>query len=500
MNKISDLTLKINRDEFLHYYHAHSNADTAAHFGISLYYVKLLLDNYGAIAHTKQENYKLSCMQKYGVDNVFKNSEVKGRIITAKLNKYNNVNFNNPDKRKKTCLSKYGTPSASGNVEVQNKVRQTNLDKYGVDNQFKRVDYIQECILKKYGSLHEFYSVQNNSREKTFQKLYGVSNPAQIVENRKLAIKKGRETLRKRYGVESATLLPQVIFHNGNTATSIPNKKFATLLNDNNILFKQEFIISRYSYDFKIDNKLIEINPFATHNSTWSPFGDKNIKTFDYHFNKTLIAKENGYRCINVWDWDNVDKIISLLKDRETVYARKCEIKIINNKLCKEFLNEHHLQGYSKSEINIALCYCNDIVAVMTFGKPRYNKNYEYELIRYCSCYNVVGGAEKLFSYFIKNYNPKSIISYCDNSKFGGKVYKQLNFGLRDYGKPSKHWYNPKTMKHITDNLLRQRGFDQLLGREYGCYGKGTSNEELMLQHGFVEIFDCGQSSYIWEK
>ena len=50
---------------------------------------------------------------------------------------------------------------------------------------------------------------------------------------------------------------------------------------------------------------------------------------------------------------------------------------------------------------------------------------------------------------------------------------------------------------HITDNLLRQQGFDRLLGDIFGTYGKGTSNEELMLEHGFVEIYDCGQAVYI---
>lgn len=62
----------------------------------------------------------------------------------------------------------------------------------------------------------------------------------------------------------------------------------------------------------------------------------------------------------------------------------------------------------------------------MSFGKPRYNKNYECELLRLCTKngYAVVGGAEKLFSYFVKTHNPKSVISYCDLSKFMGNVYK----------------------------------------------------------------------------
>ena len=53
------------------------------------------------------------------------------------------------------------------------------------------------------------------------------------------------------------------------------------------------------------------------------------------------------------------------------------------------------------------------------------------------------------------------------------------------------------TKQHITDNLLRQRGFDQLFKTDYG---KGISNEELMLNAKFVEIYDCGQSTYIYNR
>ena len=129
----------------------------------------------------------------------------------------------------------------------------------------------------------------------------------------------------------------------------------------------------------------------------------------------------------------------------------------------------------------------------MTFDKPRYDKNYEYEIIRYCYNKNIVGGSEKLFKYFIDKYHPKSIISYCDNSKFTGGVYTRLGFKLDNYGQPARHWYNIKTKKHITNNLLVKHGFDHLFGTNYG---KGTSNEELMIENDFVEIYDAGQSRY----
>ena len=52
----------------------------------------------------------------------------------------------------------------------------------------------------------------------------------------------------------------------------------------------------------------------------------------------------------------------------------------------------------------------------MTFGKTRFSKKYEWELLRFCSKlnYHVVGAAGKLLSYFEKTYQPKSLVSYAD--------------------------------------------------------------------------------------
>ena len=45
----------------------------------------------------------------------------------------------------------------------------------------------------------------------------------------------------------------------------------------------------------------------------------------------------------------------------------------------------------------------------------------------------------------------------------------------------------------ITANLLRQRGYDQLFKTDYG---KGTSNEQLMIENGWLPVYDCGQAVY----
>lgn len=184
---------------------------------------------------------------------------------------------------------------------------------------------------------------------------------------------------------------------------------------------------------------------------------------------------------------------------RDRIYARQCSVVTVSVEDSRLFLDAYHFQNYARSEIRLGLEYNGKLVSIMTFGKPRYNSNYEYELIRYCSCLDVIGGAERLFKHFIRRYNPSSVISYCDDSKFNGNTYLKLGFVYTNTS-IGKHWVSIKNGKHITDNLLRQRGFDQLLGKEYGYYGTGTSNEQLMLEHGFVEIFDAGQSTYVWKN
>ena len=55
----------------------------------------------------------------------------------------------------------------------------------------------------------------------------------------------------------------------------------------------------------------------------------------------------------------------------------------------------------------------------MTFGKSRYDKNHDVELLRLCTKpgYTVIGGASRLFSYATNEFGLNNIISYCDRSK-----------------------------------------------------------------------------------
>lgn len=104
----------------------------------------------------------------------------------------------------------------------------------------------------------------------------------------------------------------------------------------------------------------------------------------------------------------------------------------------------------------------------MTFGKPRFNKNYEWEMIRFCNKrnYNVVGAASKLLKYFISVYKPKSIISYADAKYSNGNLYKKIGFTYIGKSSPNYFYFkNNKILgriqcqKHKLNNILEN--FDE---------------------------------------
>lgn len=335
--------------------------------------------------------------------------------------------------------------------------------------------------------------------------------------NYKSGTKKAMETVKKKYGVNNPFQIEEVRIRallSQNNTISKPNIEFAEKLG---IEYKKELVgkvfekkVRKYSYDLFYKNILLEINPTITHNTLISINKNWKVKEKDYHQLKSLNAKEHGYRCIHIFDWDDLEKISYLLNDKEKIMARKCEVKEIDSKTAKEFINKYHLQNYVASKIKIGLFYKNELVEVMTFGKPRYNSNFEWELLRLCSHkdFFILGGASKIFSYFIKKYNPKSIISYCDISKFDGNIYEKLGFKENNSSGPSKHWYKvldseiilPKIpQSHITDNMLRMHGWSRIVGDyNYELAQKGDSNEELMIKSGYLPIYDCGQSRYEW--
>ena len=221
-----------------------------------------------------------------------------------------------------------------------------------------------------------------------------------------------------------------------------------------------------------------------------------------YKFEK---CKKQGVRLIRITEpeWlKNNNKIKNFIKaifgfSDKKIYARNCVIKEIDNKIYKEFCAENHLQGFSPATVKLGLFFENELVQIMSFGKPRFNKKVEWELIRECSKlgYFIIGGKEKLLKYFERTYKPKSILSYCEKDKFSGKSYIRNGFKLYKESQPSYTYY----YKHDYISLSRLNFQKHKLKNLLESFDENLTEWENMKNNGYMRLFDYGNFVFIKE-
>jgi hypothetical protein len=219
-----------------------------------------------------------------------------------------------------------------------------------------------------------------------------------------------------------------------------------------------------------------------------------------YHLNKSKKSSLNGYSLIHIFDYqwyqkqDIIKSIISTkLKKNISIPARKCIVKKIKSKAKNEFLNKTHLQGQCNSRVNLGLYYNNELVAVCTFGRARYTKQFEYELIRFSSELNctIVGGFSKLISHFIKMYNPKNIFTYCDRAISNGNVYTKNNFKL--IGVTGSNYFYFKGANVYSREVFQKHK----LSNKISIFDRNLTEYENMLINGYDRYWDCGNYKFI---
>ena len=286
--------------------------------------------------------------------------------------------------------------------------------------------------------------------------------------------------------------------HNLENMFTYVKSSYETELNDiytNLFESNDKKILSPYEIDLYNDDKHIGIE---FNGNYWH--GEK-IKDKRYHQQKSLLAEDKGIFLYHIfeYEWNTkreqiFNQLNNLLGLNQTkIYARKCVIKEVNNTEKRQFLGINHLQGDDISSIRLGLYYNDELVSLMTFVKPRFNKKYQWELSRFCSkagC-NVIGGASKLFKHFIKTYNPKSIISYSNIAHTRGNLYKTLGMTLQGISEPNYVWSNGHTV--LTRYQCQKH---KLL--EQGYYGE--TEVDIMSNRGYYRIYDCGNKVWVWKN
>lgn len=249
-------------------------------------------------------------------------------------------------------------------------------------------------------------------------------------------------------------------------------KDITDFLVDNNILY----FIENNNYCFYTTNNMkFEICYVDSLNHSLNNIDIK------YFYNLSINAENNNSFkfWIKDYEWENVNQrdilksyiLHASNKTTNKIYARDCEVQVIDNKVARLFEKENCFYGKRGASLNLGLVLKKDknglkagtLVMLYTFGYNFFAKNENIiEIIRVGTLkyHYVCGGSSKLFNHFIKHYKTlkigkKEIIIteikfYSDYDHNIGNSLKNLNFIFIGYSKGGimNYWIKENVIKH----------------------------------------------------
>lgn len=240
----------------------------------------------------------------------------------------------------------------------------------------------------------------------------------------------------------------------------------------------------------------------------------KEQNTTTKKFNVMVSQAFFGQRVVQIYqdEWQNkhsiviskLESICRLSMDKTPIYARKCNVVVLpqaQSKIKNNFLDNNHIQGRDWSTITIGAYYNADLVAVMTFSKPRIAMNnvrgkdvnaIPWELCRFATDirYRVVGLASKMLKYFTNTHNWSEIYTFADQRYSKGNMYEQLGFEAMGASPPSYFYIEGDKKKHRFNYRKDQ------LQSKLQKFDKNISEYQNCLASGIDRVWDCGSLKY----
>jgi len=415
-------------------------------------------------------------IENYNVKNPLQNEKIYHKMQTTKKEKYKDKNYNNREKFKNTMISLYHVEHALQNKNIKEKSMKT----------------LNKSIMEKFLNFYPEYDIINmdlNEKNYTMKCNHG------HIFNISYTLLAGR---RKTNTIICTKCNP---IDKSISGLELELLEFIKNNYDGKIITSDRKVLDGKELDIYLPdlNLAFEFNGLYYHNELH--------KDKKYHLNKTEKCEEQGIHLFHIYedDWTNKKDIIKsmilnkLKKTKNKIWARKTKIEDLsdkkNNKLIRDFLDKNHLQGFVGAKVKLGLFYGNKLVSLMTFGKNRLGigklNNNDFELLRFCNILNtnVIGGASKLFKYFVNIYKPHNIISYADRSYSNGNLYVTLNFILSHKTRESYHY--------IVDKIRYHR-FNFRKSKLKG--DKNKTEHEIMNENNIFRIYNSGHMCFIWNS
>lgn len=468
-----------------------------------------------------KEKKRQSFQNHYGVNAPGQAKEIQDKIKETMLSRYGVKNAYNLEstiqRRKEVSLEKYGTETPIANPTIHQLGVDAKIEKYGSISECSKIirKKADKTKIEKYGSLENFYRFNGERITKSWNKkrfedllkskyvepLFSIKEFDNLYgKEYKWKCKKcGKEfeSIQLRSDCGFFARCPDC-FPQNTSREQIELQHFirscGVQIKEND---RQE--INPLELDIYIPEKQLAIEFDGLY---WHSDIDKN-----YHLNKTKLCEEKGIHLIHIFEneWLFKQNIVkSRLKNLlglydHKCYARECEVREIDANISKHFQNENHIQGSASALIHLGLFYNNELVSLMTFGKSRFSKKYDWELVRFCNklWWHIPGSASKLFNYFKETYHSTSIVSYADRRwtmNSGNTIYDKLGFKFDHLSYPN-YWYFKQNSYQLESRIKYQK---HKLKNLLENFNQNKTEVENMRDNGYKRIFDCGNIVYIW--
>lgn len=498
-----------------------------------------------------------TCIKRYGVSNAWNRPDVRQRMMNSVCELDENGQYRRKkdvsDKISKTCLEKYGSVNPFSSDIVRKKCQNTFQERYGSDSYMQSdrfLDVSKSRMKELYGVEH---ALQNdNSREKfraTMKSRYGREYASQIhIDDEHFEIwnrfkENSEEVISEYFGNDQKPTFNQLSIllgvseniisytlsrcgklHLIQYAKSNVENEVHTFIDsvcpDVSVIRGTKSIIKPYELDIYLPefNFAVEVNPTATHNSSFGfmKFNGNKPLPASYHKMKTDMCEDKNVQLLHIfgYDWSHRSDIIKSmiranLNSYDTcIYARQCSIEEVDSKTARLFLNINHLQGNANSSYRYGLFFNGQLVSLMCFCKPRKTMGYKvsrsnestYELVRFCNKLNtqVVGSASRLFSRFLKDVSCKYIVSYSDRAHFSGILYSVLGFERNHDINPGYVWVRQNDDVPFHRINTQKRNLKKFLNDP--CIDLSLTEKQIMEEHGYVQVYDSGKVAWIYER
>jgi hypothetical protein len=215
--------------------------------------------------------------------------------------------------------------------------------------------------------------------------------------------------------------------------------------------------------------------------------------------NKMMVDKHTVVIFSDEWTTRN-KQVKNFLKsllhiNKQKIDARKCDVKIIDNDLGRNFCEEYHIQGSNNLAYQFfGLYHAEELVGVLSLGRHTRQRD-DLVLDRLCFKDDVTvrGGASKLFKYaaiWAKNKNHNKIISFSDKRWSKGVVYEKLEFVKEATLYPD---YSYVSSAHPHFRLTKQSQKKKTVN----C-PESMTEKEYARSKGLKLIYDCGKDRWVY--